>query len=112
MAFSIVHPVIGGPHTGWEIGEDGQKGARRVDRYYETGPYVLHWRMARLTTHWSTPQWHRTLSDWFAIIVEAGFSVVGLDEPRPTPEQTAHNPALTTATRVPFFLVITLRATA
>jgi 2-polyprenyl-3-methyl-5-hydroxy-6-metoxy-1,4-benzoquinol methylase len=63
VAFSIVHPVTGGPHTGWEIDEDGRKGARRVDRYFETGPYVLNWRMARLTTHWSTPQWHRTLSD-------------------------------------------------
>src|SRR4051794_35857990 len=94
VAFSIVHPVIGGPHTDWERGEDGQKGARRVDRYFETGPYVLNWRMARLTTHWSTPQWHRTLSDWIALITEAGFTVIHLDEPRPTPEQSEQNPAL------------------
>jgi hypothetical protein len=65
--------------------------------------------MTRLTTHWATPQWHRTISDWSALIAETGFAIVLLDEPRPTPEQVARNPALASATRVPFFLVFTLR---
>jgi 2-polyprenyl-3-methyl-5-hydroxy-6-metoxy-1,4-benzoquinol methylase len=108
VAFSIVHPVTAGPHTDWERSDDGGKGARRVDRYFEIGPYILNWTMARLTTHWSTPHWHRTLSDWSALISEAGFIIVRLDEPRPTPEQTARNPALAPAMRVPFFLIFTL----
>jgi 2-polyprenyl-3-methyl-5-hydroxy-6-metoxy-1,4-benzoquinol methylase len=109
VAFSIVHPVIGGPHTDWERSDDGRKGARRVDRYFETGPYILNWVMTRLTTHWATPQWHRTILDWSVLIAETGFAIVLLDEPRPTPEQVARNPALASATRVPFFLVFTLR---
>ena len=65
--------------------------------------------MQRLTTHWSTPQWHRTLAEWSALIAEAGFAITRLDEPRPTADQVAGNPKLATATRVPFFLVLTLR---
>jgi 2-polyprenyl-3-methyl-5-hydroxy-6-metoxy-1,4-benzoquinol methylase len=109
LIFSIVHPVTAGPHTSWEITDDGQKGARQVDRYFESGPYVLTWAMARLTTHWSTPQWHRTLEEWSALIAEAGFTILRLAEPRPTADQVAHNSKLADATRVPFFLVVTLR---
>jgi 2-polyprenyl-3-methyl-5-hydroxy-6-metoxy-1,4-benzoquinol methylase len=108
LAFSIVHPVVGGPHTDWEVLAEGQKGARRIDRYFESGPYVLNWTMQRLTTHWSTPQWHRTLAEWSALIADAGFAIVRLDEPRPTAAQVRDNPKLVTATRVPFFLVLVL----
>lgn len=108
LAFSIVHPVAAGPHTDWEVHEDGQKGARRLDHYFESGPYVLNWTMQRLTTHWSTPQWHRTLAEWSALIADAGFAITRLDEPRPTAKQVADNPKLATATRVPFFLVVAL----
>jgi 2-polyprenyl-3-methyl-5-hydroxy-6-metoxy-1,4-benzoquinol methylase len=86
LAFSIVHPVVGGPHTDWEVLAEGQKGA----------------------PHWSTPQWHRTLAEWSALIADAGFAIVRLDEPRPTAAQVRDNPKLVTATRVPFFLVLVL----
>ena len=112
VAFSIVHPVTAGPHSRWEVHEDGHKGARCTDRYFETGPYVLNWRMARLTTNWATPQWHLTLSEWSALIAEAGFGIVRLDEPRPTSEQAARNPAMTPAMRIPFFIVFALRVIA
>jgi 2-polyprenyl-3-methyl-5-hydroxy-6-metoxy-1,4-benzoquinol methylase len=109
LAFSITHPITGAPHATWERDEHGQKGARRIDRYFESGPYVLNWTMQRLTTHWSTPQWHRTLEEWSALIAEAGFAIVRVSEPRPTPEQVARLPKLETAMRVPSFLVFTLR---
>jgi ubiquinone/menaquinone biosynthesis C-methylase UbiE len=68
LAFSIVHPVAAAPSHAWERGEGGEKRGFRIDRYFDSGPYVIEWNMARLTTHWATPQWHRTVP-YFLIFV-------------------------------------------
>ena len=109
LAFSIVHPVGAAPVHEWVRDEQGQKQGWHIDHYFDSGPYVLHWTMERLTTHWSTPQWHRTLGEWSALIAEADFVITQLDEPRPTTEQVARNPRFEPATRVPFFLVLLLQ---
>lgn len=108
MVFSIVHPVAAPPQSGWHRDERGEKGARVIDHYFESGPYVIDWNMARLTTHWATPQWHLTLTEWSALIAAAGFTIARLDEPRPTADQAERNPKMIPATRIPFFLVCEL----
>jgi 2-polyprenyl-3-methyl-5-hydroxy-6-metoxy-1,4-benzoquinol methylase len=108
LAFSIVHPVAASPHHEWVRNEQGDKGALAIDRYFESGPYVIDWTMARLTTHWATPQWHRTLEEWSALIAEVGFAIARLHEPRPTAEQARKNPKMIPAARIPFFLVVEL----
>lgn len=109
MAFSIVHPIASTPVFEWARDEAGAKGALCINRYFASGPFVLNWTMERLTRHWATPAWHRTLTDWSQIIAAAGFAISQLDEPRATAEQVARNPKLETATRLPFSLVFTLR---
>ena len=110
MAFSIVHPIAGAPVHEWVRDEEGQKQGLRIDRYFDSEPYVLDWNMARLTTHWATPQWHRTLSEWSALIADTGFVITQLDEPRPTPEQAASRPTMMPATRIPYFLIVVLES--
>ena len=110
MAFSIVHPVAAAPVHEWVRDNEGQKTGLRIDRYFDSGPYVIDWNMARLTTHWATPQWHRTLTEWSTLIAEAGFVITLLDEPRPTPEQAAITPKMIPATRIPYFLIVGLRS--
>jgi hypothetical protein len=94
----------------WVRDDEGKKNGLRIDHYFDSGPYVIDWNMARLTTHWATPQWHRTLTEWSALIAEAGFVVTHPDEPRPTPEQAASNPKMIPAMRIPYFLVLALRS--
>ena len=108
VAFSIVHPVTAAPVHEWERDAEGQKRGLRIDHYFESGPYVIDWNMARLTTHWSTPQWHRTPTEWSTLVSEAGFAITRLAEPRPTPEQAAGNPKMIPATRIPYFLFVVL----
>lgn len=112
LCFSIVHPVGAAPVHEWVRDAQGQKQGWHINHYFDSGPYVLHWTMERLTTHWSTPQWHRTLGEWSELIAEAGFAITRLDEPRPTPEQVARNPGWEPSTRVPFFLVFSLQPVA
>jgi 2-polyprenyl-3-methyl-5-hydroxy-6-metoxy-1,4-benzoquinol methylase len=108
MAFSIPHPVTAGPNTGWAPTADRSKGQRWMDHYFAMVPAVLHWRMTRLTRHWSTPHWHRTSSEWSTLIRDAGLVIERIEEPRPSPEQIAVNPSLEPARRIPFFLVVAL----
>ncbi len=109
MAFSIVHPIASSPVHEWVRDERGAKGAMGIDRYFDSGPFVLNWTMERLTRHWATPGWHRTFSEWSSLIAGAGFTIAHLAEPHPTPEQVAGNPKLETATRIPFSLIVGLR---
>jgi 2-polyprenyl-3-methyl-5-hydroxy-6-metoxy-1,4-benzoquinol methylase len=108
MAFSIPHPFTDTPFRQWEVDEAGEKGALKIDHYFESGPAVCYWRMQRLIYHWDTPYWRCTLTEWTAMIAEAGFLMRRLHEPRPTPEQVQRNPNLDDCFRLPSFLAFDL----
>jgi len=108
LAISFPHPVTTGPNAGWAPTEDGSKDARQIDHYFATEPSVLAWRMTRLSHHWRTPQWHRTLEEWSALFESAGLCIASMVEPRPRQEQIVANPSLAPAGRIPYFLVLTL----
>jgi 2-polyprenyl-3-methyl-5-hydroxy-6-metoxy-1,4-benzoquinol methylase len=108
LAFSIMHPFTDTPVREWEPGVDNRHGALKIDRYFDTGPAVCHWSMRRLVYHWDTPYWRRTLSEWSALIAQAGFLVRGLHEPRPTEEQARRVPKIEDARRLPSFLIFDL----
>ncbi len=108
FVFSILHPVTYPRHRNWVRDDHGHKAVLGIDRYFESGPLTEHWDMARLTAHWETTRWHRTLSDWSALIVDAGLRIRILNEPRPTPEQVDKFPKLEGASRVPTFLIFDL----
>lgn len=108
MVFSVPHPCTDTPFRQWERDKSGQKGALKIDRYFESGPTVCHWRMQRLTYHWDTPYWRYTLAEWAAMIAKAGFLIRRLHEPRPTLEQVQCNPELDDCYRLPGFLIFEL----
>ena len=108
MVFSVPHPATDTPFREWERDGAGRKRYLKLDRYFETGAHVNHWNMSRLTYHWSTPCWRYTLSEWVALVVDAGFTIRHLQEPRPTASQVAANPRLDDCSRMPFFLIFDL----
>lgn len=109
MVFSIVHPIASSPVNEWVRDDEGRKRARAIDRYFDSGPYVLNWTMERLTRHWATPAWHHTFTEWSRLITAAGFAIDLLDEPRPTPEQAAQDPRFAAEPGFPFSLIVGLR---
>jgi 2-polyprenyl-3-methyl-5-hydroxy-6-metoxy-1,4-benzoquinol methylase len=108
FVFSILHPMTDLPSHAWEPGANGGHGALKIDRYFDVGPRLVHWDMARLTATWDSPSWHRTLTEWSDLIAAAGLRIRRLSEPRPTPEQVARFPQFEPATRLPYFLVVDL----
>jgi 2-polyprenyl-3-methyl-5-hydroxy-6-metoxy-1,4-benzoquinol methylase len=109
MIFSVPHPATDMAFREWERDETGRKLCLKVDRYFETGPALCQWTMARLKYHWSTPYWRYTLGEWTTLVINAGFVIDRLHEPRPTAEQVQASPELEDCGRVPFFLIFDLR---
>ena len=109
MVFSTPHPCTDTPERGWERGEAGEKLALKIDRYFDTGPAVMDWKMPRLAYRWRTPYWRRTLEEWTALTSEAGFVVRQLREPRPSAELVRERPELDDCSRLPYFLIFDLQ---
>ena len=105
VVFSVPHPFTELPVRGWITDASGRKLALQVDRYFESGPRMFEWNMARLAYGWATPYTRRTLSEWSALIAEAGLAIRAMHEPRPTADQIAREPRLEDCARVPYFLI-------
>jgi SAM-dependent methyltransferase len=108
LVFSIPHPCTDTPFREWERDEAGNKTALKVDSYFDSGPTVCHWSMARLKYHWQSPYWRYTLSEWSDMAGKTGFLLRRLHEPRPTEEQAQQNPHIEDARRLPSFLIFDL----
>ncbi|MCY3801571.1 MAG: methyltransferase domain-containing protein [Chloroflexi bacterium] len=108
LVISVSHPGTDTVHREWELSDDGSRLALKIDRYFDTGPRTVNWSMERLVSHWESPAWRRTLTEWSKLIAEAGFVMRRMNEPRPTREQIARQPALEDAARLPMFLIFDL----
>lgn len=106
--FSIPHPCTDVPFRKWQRDAQGRKGALCLDRYFESGPAVCHWNMARLLYPWRTPYRRHTLSEWSTLIHQAGFTIRRLTEPRPDAAAVLAHPDLEDCARLPFFLIFEL----
>lgn len=106
FVFSVPHPLTETKVREWERHPDGTKKALRIDRYFDTGPAVMHWSMPRLAHRWSSPYWRHTLEEWTEMVAGAGFVIRRIAEPRPDEALVAAHPQLDDCRRVPYFLVI------
>jgi 2-polyprenyl-3-methyl-5-hydroxy-6-metoxy-1,4-benzoquinol methylase len=109
LVFSVPHPATDTAFREWERDASGAKRALKLDRYFESGAATCDWSMPRLLYYWSTPCWRRTLSEWSALVTNAGLRIEFLGEPRPTPEQVAADPRLDDCARMPYFLIVGCR---
>lgn len=118
FAFAIPHPcfevrsigdkVVGG----WEYSKGtkdkstGKAIYYKVDRYFGTRRDIVPWNMERLTKHFKTTAFHRTLTDYADALYNAGFIISRLKEPMPTKRGLAKYPILKLCLRIPHSIVI------
>lgn len=109
FVFSIMHPAFASPPIrGWvQEPRDSNRNEDRqyvkVDRYFD-----------RSTEAWGfgdgprVTSFHRPLSDYFAVLADAGFLVRRLEEPVPPPEAIEERPRdfLNEYDRIPLFLIV------
>jgi len=63
-----------------------------VDRYFDVCSDVVQWKMERLTKHFKTTSFHRTLTDYTDALHGSGFLISRLNEPKPTKRGLAEHP--------------------
>jgi len=97
-----VHPMRMTTPQGW-ITQGGRKLFYPLDNYTQEGP--------REFTGWDRQfiNMHRTLSSYISAFLDAGFTLEGLHEPTPTPEQLERNPTFDDEYRAPNFIIYHLR---
>jgi ubiquinone/menaquinone biosynthesis C-methylase UbiE len=105
FVFSVPHPCTTIAVRYWQRDGDGKKLALCLDRYFDSGPAVCDWNMARLKYPWRTPFHRFTLTEWSGLIHRAGFTLRCIHEPRPDAALVDANPDLEDCYRMPFFLV-------
>ena len=117
LQFSILHPCFVPPHRKVIREPDRSTRAIEVGDYFDTTDGRIEtFRFENLpeeerqaTEPFRVPRFHRTLSGWVELIVEAGLVIERLGEPRVSPAVAKAEPALEDTLVAPIFLHIRAR---
>ncbi len=115
--FSITHPFLDVPHRRNLRGPDGRTYAYEVGGYFhELRGEVEEWTFGaappeiRATVpKFKIPRFTRPLSKWLNLLIDTGFVIERLGEPRPSDEDVQVHPYLQDAQVVPYFLHVRVR---
>lgn len=117
LQFSISHPCFDTPHRNNRRTLLGRTRAIEVGDYFEGHkPRVEEWIFGAAPQALKTqlppfriPVFHRTLTSWTKLLLDAGFVIEALNEPRPDDETVRRVPALQDAQVVAYFLHLRVR---
>jgi ubiquinone/menaquinone biosynthesis C-methylase UbiE len=117
LQFSITHPCFNTPYRKNLRNAQGKTYAVAVGDYFHnlngqidewtfgSAPMALRARLPRF----QTPRFTLTLSEWINGLIQAGFQIEEIAEPRPSDETVEHLPQVQDAQIVAYFLHIRVR---
>lgn len=96
LAFSITHPCFTTERSRWMTEDDGNTVGRLVSGYFETEPFLERWYFSYGPARddydpFLVPCFPRTFSDYLNPLVEAGFTLTEIAEPRPSEQDCREN---------------------
>jgi ubiquinone/menaquinone biosynthesis C-methylase UbiE len=117
LQFSITHPCFDTPHRRNLRNEKGITYAIEVGNYFHNlNGEVFEWifgaappEVKQNLTKFKTPRFTKTVSQWLNILIEAGFALDRIEEPRPSDQMVRECPDLQDAQVVSYFLHIRVR---
>jgi SAM-dependent methyltransferase len=122
LQFSISHPCFETPHRKTLRDESGRAYAGRAyarevgDYFRRLDGEVEEWIFSAVppevragTRPFRIPRFTRTLSEWLNLLIDTGFVLERLGEPRPSDEAVREWPKLQSAQVVAFFLHVRAR---
>lgn len=101
---AIAHPCFSSDGA-WERGADGRKLYWKVDNYFDERPVEMHWPPEAKS---KLIYFHRTLTSYFRAFKSAGFEIMDLLEPAPSPEAIEKYPHFADDLRMTHFLIFNL----
>jgi SAM-dependent methyltransferase len=96
LAFSITHPCFITKGSRWLRNEEGLEINRVVGSYFDPSPFVERWRFTDAPAQapeFAVPCFDRTLSEYLNTVLEAGFVLKRIEEPRPSEEYCRDHPS-------------------
>ena len=117
LQFSITHPCFDTPHRLNVRDAQGRTYAIEVGDYFQTREGEIdEWLFTAAPPHvklglrkFRIPRFTRTLSQWLNLLIDVGFLLERIEEPRPSDETVAACPALQDAQVVSYFLHLRVR---
>ncbi len=117
LQFSICHPCSDTPHRRNLRDANGQTYALEVGDYFRNiEGKVEEWLFTAAPAHvtqglpkFRIPRFTRTISQWLNLLIDTGFLLERVAEPRPSDETVRACPAIQDAQVVPYFLHIRAR---
>ena len=99
LIISITHPCFLTPEIGWISNEHGEKIKITVGNYFSKEQFVEKWKFSKSPEAeglplFSVPRFPRTLSEYINPIIESGFMLKKINEPRPSEEACKEYPWL------------------
>lgn len=117
LQFSILHPCFAPPHRKVLRDAEGAVRAIEIARYFDgVDGEIETWRFGAAPAEvkaavepFRVPRFHRTLSEWAAMIIAGGLAIEHMAEPHVDPETAAAVPYLADTVVAPLFLHIRAR---
>lgn len=117
LQFSITHPCYDTPHRRNLRDEQGVTYAIEVGDYYRNlHGDIVEWLFSSAPpeqteglSRFKVPRFTRTLSQWLNLVIDSGFILERIEEPRPSDQVVADCPALQDAQVVAYFLHVRAR---
>ena len=117
LQFSITHPCFDTPHRRNLRDDEGLTLAIEVGDYFAaSNGTIVEWLFGEAPPEvvaglppFRVPRFHRTLAEWLNLVIDAGFVVERLAEPRPTDATVNEYPAVQDAQVVAYFLHVRVR---
>jgi SAM-dependent methyltransferase len=117
LQFSITHPCFDTPHRRNLRDEHGTTYAIEVGDYFadqqgRIGRWIFRSAPPEATQGmelFQVPYFNRTISQWFNLLIEAGFTIERVEEPRPSDEVVRAYPTVQDAQVVAYYLHIRVR---
>jgi hypothetical protein len=103
LLMSITHPCFTMRAAAWTRDDAGQPGVLAVDGYFDRAVWPEH-----ITQRFHAPvlRRHRTLEDYMAGAIGAGFVLAELSEGEPTEEELRSSTRFAKMARIPHFLFL------
>jgi ubiquinone/menaquinone biosynthesis C-methylase UbiE len=117
LQFSITHPCFDTPHRRNLRDGKGVTYAIEVGDYFRNlDGEIFEWLFGAAPLHvklglpkFKTPRFNRTISQWLNLLIETGFHLERIEEPRPSDETVRACPDMQDAQVVAYFLHIRVR---
>ena len=114
--FSISHPIFSTPKWKWIFEDDKRAGIMIGDYFKKISGDIEEWTFGAAPQElkdkyekFKIPRFNMTLSEWFNLLIDTGFTIERVEEPHPDEETIKNCPYIEDASLVPYFLIIRSR---